>query len=379
MQYEAEMQTQAEQQVKQKETELKAAATMQAIKQANIPESKMQELNRLLQEKLATEEATRIAQQRETEAQIASLKQELASLRKPTIEKVPEAQQGIIGKAIGAVKGAASAATAWWYGAEAQDQKDIEALDKERSQKLQEIINNMTLTSGQKLTIEENWNTFIKQIRTFKDINTNDAQATQQWLTTIEQALENLIITHNILSIKDAIVIMKDAIKQYPESTKYINDIKTYLTEKQQRIIVAKQQEENIKAKKIQEKENRKELAQRKQQKIKDEKERKKSEQHIVASYEHEKIKWQQFLTHIANNKQATEQDNIAYTNEAIKKAESLLNPAQLIVLKDKSRLEQDLKEQFTNALLQQQGNEHKVNIHKNMDQFNTALDKITK
>ena len=283
------MQKQAEQQEiikKQKEAELKTAATVQqAIKQANIPESKMQELNRLLQEKLAAEEAARIAHQKATEAQIASLKQELASVHKAKTKEAP-AEQGLIGKAIGAVKGAASAASTWWYGgAESQEQKNIEALDKARFEKLQEIVNAMTLTSNQKLAIEEHWNTFIRTLRSFKDLDTNDKAATEKWSTTMQTALENLTITHHIISIKDAMNIMKDAIKQYPESAELTSDIEIRLTQKQQRVIAAKQREEDAEVKKIREREQRKQLAESKKQKTNDEKERKKNVQNIIDVY----------------------------------------------------------------------------------------------
>jgi hypothetical protein len=362
-----------------KQAELKTAATVQeAIKRAHVSESDMQRLNKKLEQRLALEAAARAAQQKETDAKIASLKQDLASAHKVKVKETPE-EQGIIKKAVKAVKDVASAATTWWYGGESQEEKDIAILDQERLHKLQEILKTMPLTAHEKLTIENSWKTFIEQLRSFKNVDTHDTQATEQWLTKIKQALERLTLTHNIISIADAISIIKDAINQHPDEATFINDIKAYLTEKQQKIIITKQQKENAQAKKIQVREQRKELVQRKQQKIKDENERIRAEQNIIESYEREKTEWQQFLTQIANNKQATEQENNAYTNEAIKKAGLLLNPAQSIILKDKHRLEQDLKEQFTLALLAQQGNEHKINIHKNMDQFNVAIDTMTR
>ncbi len=362
-----------------KQAELKTAATVQeAIKRAHVSESDMQRLNKKLEQRLALEAAARAAQQKETDAKIASLKQDLAYAHKVKAKETPE-EQGIIKKAVKAVKDVASAATTWWYGGESQEEKDIAILDQERLHKLQEILKTMPLTAHEKLTIENSWKSFIEQLRSFKNVDTHDPQATEQWLTKIKQALERLTLTHNIISIADAMSIIKDAINQYPDKATFINDIKAYLTEKQQKIIITKQQKENAQAKKIQVREQRKELVQRKQQKIKDENERIRAEQNIIESYEREKTEWQQFLTQIANNKQATEQENNAYTNEAIKKAGSLLNPAQSIILKDKHRLEQDLKEHFTLALLAQQGSEHKVNIHKNMDHFNNAIDTMTR
>ena len=77
---------------------------------------------------------------------------------------------------------------------------------------------------------------------------------------------------------------------------------------------------------------------------------------------------WQNLLTKIIEHKNATEQDNSNYTNDAITKAGSLLNPVPPVVLKNKLVLEQQLKQEFTNALLQQQkGNETTINIYKNI------------
>lgn len=381
--YAAAIKKQAEQQAlakKQKETELKTAATVQeAIKKAHISESKMQALNRQLEEKLALEEAARTAQQIEMNKKIEQMKKELASLRKTKIEKAAPQPEGIMARAVGAVKNVASAATAWWYGEEAQEQKDIQTLDEERFKKLQDILKAMTLTPHEKRAIEENWKIFINNLRSFKDLNINDEKAIQNWLSTTQQAVEFLTIKHNIISIKDAIDITKDAIKQYPESLTFINDIKTYVTTQQQKIIEAKQKKEATELEKIQEKEKRKELAELKKQKMKDEKERIKSEQNIIESYEHEKTEWQQFLTQIAHNKQAMEQENSTYTNDALKKAASLLNPRKPVVLKNKPLLEQQLKQEFTNALLkQQERNEHKINIYKNITQFNNAINEMT-
>ena len=86
----------------------------------------------------------------------------------------------------------------------------------------------------------------------------------------------------------------------------------------------------------------------------------------------------QQLLAQIMQHKKALDQDNIAYTNEAIKIAEFLLHPMKPIVVENKPLLEQQLKEQFTNALLEQQKiNEHKINIYKNITQFNNAINEM--
>jgi hypothetical protein len=383
-QYTAEMKKQAEQQKiakKQKETALRTTATVQqAIKQANISESKMQELNRLLQEKLAAEEAARIAQQKETDAKIASLQQELASVHKVKTKETPPAGQGIIGKAIGAVKGAASAATTWWYGEESQEQKDIEALDKTRFAKLQEILTAKKLMPEQKLAIEEHWNTFIHGLRSFKNLNIDDKVAATKWLVTMQQALDFLIFTHAIISIKVAMDITKEAIKQYPYSAEFMSDIEIYLTQKQQKIIDAEEREKNAEVKKIREKEQRKQLAEAKKQKINDEVERKRNVQNIIDVYKNKEQEWQQLLAQIIQHKTATDQDNIAYTNEATKIAEFLLHPMKPVIVANKRDLGEKLKQEFTNALLQQQKtNEHKINIFQNgIDRFYAEIDKMT-
>ena len=381
-QYDAAIKKQTEQQEiakKQKDAERKTTATVQeAIKKANISESDMQRLSKKLEERLALERAMREAQQKATEATIASLKQQLTSAHKVKIKEVPQ-EQGIVSRAIGAVKGAASAATAWWYGEESQEQKDIKTLDEDRFKKLQEILTTMTLTAQEKEAIEKNWTTFITQLRSFKDVDINNVKEISTWLHTVQQSLEFLIFTHHIISIKEAVEIMKNAIEQYPDSSKFINSIESRLTKKQNEIITAKQKNEDIQAKKIQEREQRKQLIERKKQKVKEEEECIKAAKNSIEAYECEKTGWQKFLTQIAQHKNATEQQNSNYTNEAIRKAQSLLNPAQAIVLKNKQALAQQLKEQFTNALLkQQENNERIINIHKNMEQFNTAINNMS-
>jgi hypothetical protein len=195
----------------------------------------------------------------------------------------------------------------------------------------------------------------------------------------VQRSLESLIFTHTIISIKDAVGIMKNAIQQYPDGDKFINSIESRLTKKQNEMIVAKQQKENAQTKKIQVREEHKQALELKKQRIKEEEECIRAAKNRIEAYECEKASWQQLLIDIAQHKDATEEDNSIHTNDAIKKAGSLLNPVHPVVLKNKLALEQQLKQEFTNALLQQQGNEHKINVHKNMEQFNTAVDKIIK
>ncbi len=381
--YTAAMKKQAEQQEiakKQKEAELKTAATVQeAIKQANISESQMLQLNKKLEEKLALERAMREAEQAKMNAELERMKRELASAHKPKAKEAPE-EQGLISRAIGAVKGAASAATTWWYGGESQEEKDIKALDEKRFENLQTILKTMTVTPNERLAIEQSWTTFITHLRTFKNLDTNNVKEIAAWLNTVQQSLEFLIFRHNIIpSIKDAITIMKNAIEQYPDGDKFINSIESRLTRKQTEIIAAKQQKENAQTKKIQAREEHKQTLELKKQRIKEEEKCIKAAKSRIEAYECEKASWQQLLIDIAQHKDVTEEDNSIHTNDAIKKAELLLNPVHPVVLENKLALEQDLKKQFINALLAQQGKEHKINIYKNIDQFNAAIDKITR
>lgn len=374
-QYMNEMKKQAEQDIAKKQKE--AATTVALLEKISVAPgpktSEMQEWVARLKEDLVTQHAS---DQAEMNARLEQMKRELIALRKTKEEKTPEQAQGIFGRAVGAVKNVAAAASNWWYGGESQEQKDLEVLDKERFKKLQELLNAMTLTHNEKLVIEKNWNIFIEQLRSFKDLDINNAAATNTWLMTIQQALEHLTIAHHIISIKDAINIIKDSIKQYPNSTKFTNDIKKYLEDKQRKIIEIKQQKETALQKKAQEKEKLKQLE---EHQIKNKKEHKQTKQNIIDAYEREKTEWQKFLMDIAQHKTATEQDNITYTNEAIKKAESLLNPAKPVVLKNKHLLGQQLKEQFTVTFLnQQKSNEHPINIYKNIDQFNNAINRLT-
>lgn len=372
-QYTAAMQKQAEQQemAKKQEETRRIAMIEKAIEQTHKPEGGIQILHKKLTERLALEQAMRLAQQEATAIEIEKMKKELASLRKVKVEKAPEAE-GIIGKTIGAVKGAAT----WlWYGEESQEQKEMEALNEARFAILLNFPKTKTLTPNEK----RNWITFIHNLQSFKNLDTNDTKATATWLTTTKIALEYLTITHTIISIQDAMNIINDTIKQYPNSAQLIEDIETYLTEKQQKIIAAKEKEETTIQRKTEEKEQRKKLMELQKQKIEEKKERKKAEQNIIESYNRVRMEWQQLLIHIAQYKNATEEDNSNYTAEAIKKAEFLLHPTKPVFLKNKNKYGQKLKEKFTNALLEQQkGNTHTINIHQNMEQFNTAINNMS-
>src|SRR5207244_2090556 len=117
-----------------------ASTIQQAIQQANIPESEMQRLNKRLQEKLALEEALRIQEQTNMQAEIQRIRQELADLRRK--EKAPQEETGILGT----IK-------RWWYGG-SQETITEEMSDKEQL-KLQELLATMKLTETQKQEIEK--------------------------------------------------------------------------------------------------------------------------------------------------------------------------------------------------------------------------------
>src|SRR5579872_2664939 len=357
---------------KQKEGALKIATLEKINEQPASPKSsEIAELTARLKQKFA-------ATQEENDKKIELLKQELATLRK-TKEKAPETEGGVWES----LKNIASSASKWWYG----DSESTIALDKERSTKLDELLNVMALTDYQKLLVKENWDTFIQKLRAFKDLDTHDVTAVKEWLTNIQQALEYITITHHIISKNDALDITKDALKEYPESTTFINEIKKYLEEKRRKIIEKKEQEEFAEIKKAQEKQEEKDQVLRERQRRKTLKDlsekRKKEELEKKEAYNQIKNEWQQFLQQL-RRQDATEEENNKNTEQAVKIARSLIS--SINIPEDRKRefdkkleLEQQLKNEFTAALVAQpKVNQHEINIQENLKSFYNDLHTMT-
>jgi hypothetical protein len=372
-QYDQESRQQTTATAKQKETEKQRMIAQKALDIARdreaeqTQESAIQKLQMQYQQKLAQFQATARA---ETDANLEKLRQELT---KPHIAKAPEAPQGMIGSAIGAVKNAASAASRWWYGSDAVEE------DQDRLKKLREITAIMALTDKEKQAIENNWKIFIDGLRSAPE----HVETDKKWIATIGKALESLIMEYHILSIKDAGDIMETILEPSPNRTQIMREIKKYLKEQVQQKAYEKQQREAAMQKVAQQKKEKKESVIRKQQRIKDEENRveaEKKKQLLTAdNYKNEKNEWNQFLAQLSQNKQATVEENNAHTMDAIKKSQSLLNLAYQIPSKNRADLSQKLKQKFTVALLEQQKtNDDKINIHHNMDKFNKEINRIT-
>ncbi len=116
------------------------------------------------------------------------------------------------------------------------------------------------------------------------------------------------------------------------------------------------------------------------QQRIKDEKNRTKAEKQkqlsMIEAFNNEKDQWNQFLAQLSQRIYTTQKENDVDTTEAIKKAKSLLNLAGLIPSENKDKLAQELKSEFSKALLKSE-RPITINIHKNMAAFNTEMNRI--
>lgn len=376
----------AEQEIKRKEQQT-AEKQMIAQKALDIAreregeqkqESTIQKLQLQYQQKLALFQAEARA---ETDAKLEKLRQELKTAK---AQKASDAPQGILGTAIGAVRGAASAASRWWYGTgETQDAATSLEEDKERLKKLHALLDVLALTNNEKADIEKAWTLFIGNLRSAPQLSDKaNAEANKKWIATTGQALETLLMQYHIISIEDARDIIESIIESSPNRTQVIKEIKRYLEERKLKIIQAKQQKEAAILKKAQQKEERKKIVMREQQKIKDEENRTQEEKRkqllVVSSYKNEKSQWKQLLADLSHNKQATTEKNNAQMREAIKKSQSLLTLASQIPSKNRPAISQKLKQKFTVALLEQQKlNGNEINIHQNMDQFNKEINKI--
>lgn len=343
-----------EQEERHKKELKEAAAIQQALQQARISEGEMQRLNKRLQDKLAADDAARNQEQADLQAEIQRIRQELADIRKK--EKEPEKETGIFG----AIK-------RWWYG----ESQETTTQDNQELLKLQELLNTMASTPNQRQEIEKNWQIFTQQLQSFKDIDTSNTNATQKWLNDIKKALRVLTLTYHILSVDNALTIINNNIKEYPNSKKVINDIQYFLETPAREKKQKEEQEKNIKEQREQRRNDRKNQKLREQQQIKDEENQKQA-------YKNAKEEWKNFLKQISRNRYATPQDNNKYTTDATQKAGSLINLAALISPEKRHSMGQKVKQKFAIALLEQQkDNESHLNIHKNMDQFNNAINKM--
>ena len=362
---------------KQKDAALKIATLKKIEEEAPAPKkSEIRERVITLEKDLA---AYSDSEQKRIKAELQKLKQELVGLKKAK-EKAPQAEEGGVW---GALKNIASSASKWWYG----DSESTIALDKERSEKLDKILNVMGLTDYQKLLVKENWDTFIQKLRTFKDLDMHNATDVKKWLTDIQQALEYITITHHIISEDDALDITKDALKEYPESMPFINKIKKYLEEKRRRIREKKEQEEFAEIKEAQQKQEEKDqdLRERQRRKILQDlsEKRKKEELEKKEAYNQIHNEWYQFLQQL-RQQDATEEDNNKNSEQASKIAKSLMS--LINIPEDRKRefdkkleLEQQLKNEFTAALVAQpRVNNHEINIQQNLESFYNDLHTMT-
>ncbi|HLW72711.1 MAG TPA: hypothetical protein VKR54_01550 [Candidatus Babeliales bacterium] len=384
---------------KQKETTmLQKAAIARLEEEGKINKAQAHELDikvTAMQQKLALAEAERqAAEQKARTGFTTAIKQPTPTAKKLAEEQKAAAEQGILGKAIKAVKSVTEVASNWWYGSSASPTQtqiilsELELADQQEFKNLQIYLDATSKDTNEKNKIKELWQNLQQILRvTPQVLDKKNIEFNRQWINDLEQTLAHLIITHPTISIDDACAKIQNVLSLFPStegpdySTQIVQTIKAFLEKIVWQEAHTKQQEEASRLQVKQQRREHKEKIMLAQQKIKNEEDRieaeKKKQLRAAADYKNEKKQWNQLLAQISQNVQATAEENDAHTLEAIKKSHSLLALAHIIPAKNKHSVSQKLKQKFTVALLDQQKlNENKINIHKNMDQFNKEMNR---
>gem|GEM_PF-3188182 len=368
---------------KQEDQMQKLKVTLATAKQqGNMSEEKIQQLEEKMKllETMADERQrlaaqadlkltaeTKIKKTTEKESFSQKIQQSTALAQKKAAE---QKEQGIVSKAIQTAKD-------WWFGT-----GNIQTLEEQQEIKdLTQYLDSTAKNQKEKDTIIKLWQALQQNLHITPALLHKDN--IDSWVKRIDGLLKELVVTYRIVSIKDALAKIKNAfiISSIDEdlSEKVIKSLEKNL-EKEHAVYKREKEKINIKNR---EKKEQTFAKRQKQENIKKEEERIKEQNNkqllTAASYKNEKQQWKEFLGQISHNKQATLEDNNTFTTQAIQKSESLFNLAKSIPAKKENSLAQKLKQKFTLALLEQQKvNDNKINVHRNMDEFNKAMNKLT-
>lgn len=318
------------------------------------------------------------------------LKEEYDKKRKEDLAKVKKAQedlaehmkQAMLAQKEEAEKGVLSTLSDWWYGTSAQKPTKLSAEQQET------LLNQMVetvephLQSAAKETYKKLQATLLA-VNSPQYWNENKAMPNQKWIDQMNQLVHDIVITYEIMNLKKittdiAYALLASGKMSKEKINKVIETISSLTKDAQAK----RKQQEAAQQALTQRRKDKKEQIMLAQQRVKAEEDRiieeKKRKKQAAVTYRDEKKQWYELLGKVAQNKQATPQENHAHVQEALKKSQTLLQLAHDIPDKNKASIGQKLKQKFSVALLEQQKNgTGPVNIYQTMDLFNNEVNKM--
>lgn len=363
---EAEKQKEREKELLRKEIELKAA-TLQAQEASKAHENRFRSVDQALANLKSTLEKEK------SEREAAQLQEQ--KLLKENITKLANAQKAE------AEKGLVASVMDWWSGS-SKNQIEIKEQRKIIHDSFEKLAKQYS-GSGPSL---HQFETLLFNFEKPHYWDETNNRPNQKWVSEVQLILIPLIKTYTALTPDGAYELIKAVLRSkmtYNAIEMFVdNAIKKPTDTELLKFITAEKQQEEAILRVAQQKKEKKERIALAQQKIKDEEDRVAEEQKrqlaSAARYKNEKKEWYTLLQNMAQQANATNQDNNIHTENAIKKSQSLLQLAGDIPKKNKTAVSQKLKQKFTVALLEQQKNgEQSTNVHRNMDIFNNEVNKM--
>lgn len=318
------------------------------------------------------------------------LKEEYDKKREEDLAKVKKAQddlaehmkQAMLAQKEEAEKGVLSTLSDWWYGTSAQKPTELSA--EQQKTLLKQIV--AKVPKNLRPAAKETYKKLQDTLLTFnspQNWNENKAMPNQNWIDQMNRLLHEIVITYEIMSLKKITTDIAYALlasgKMSKEKINKIIEAISLLTKDTQAKL---KQQEDAQQVLNQQRKDKKEQIMLAQQRIKAEEDRiveeKKRKKQAAVTYRDEKKQWYELLGKVAQNRQATAQENHAHVQEAVKKSQTLLQLAHDIPDKNKASIGQKLKQKFSVALLEQQKNGNgPVNIYQTMDVFNNEVNKM--
>ncbi len=368
----------------QEEDNKKYMIELKALQQTQEDEKeKNRKLHASIQEK-KDREAALAKKHAELEAEMQKIRaayaQQLAAAQKPVTPE-PAAAKGILSAITDPLYN-------WWYGIN-PEQSTAPIPRVSRSPEQENVLNAMVAN----IADPADQNAAKAVLTRFDDLLLNfrsaeywDAQRKRpndKWIEEMRLIVKDIVLQHKIMllpAVGEIVGQSLTASKAMSEKNiqKTIAEIKTLVQE----IYAEEQRQKDAAEQKAQLKRAKKEQKQLAQQRIKDEQDRIQAEEkrkiQLATSYKEQKKEWNDFLLHVRQRKNVTEQDNHQLTQEALQKSQALLQLAGELPNKNKTALSQKLKQKFSVALLdQQRNNDNMVNIHRNIDTFNQNINKM--
>jgi len=203
------------------------------------------------------------------------------------------------------------------------------------------------------------------------------------WIARMDDLIKDVVIIYKLMSLTEISGFIENILQKSGKiSPSALTSIMPKIQTKTNQALAQEKFEQEAAQQKEQRRKEKKEQILLTQQRIQAEKERVEVEKqkhiHAAHNYKEEKKQWYNLLNTVAQNKQATSQDNHAHVQRALEKSQSLLQLAGNIPAKDKAKLSQKLKQKFSVALLHQQKNgDQSTNVYHNMDIFNKEINKM--